>query len=395
MKPEIKQILFRQYITWLLLKYQNEAFEIMLKTEIVSVNIFLNEIISEIENTKGEQGLLKENFLEYCNQNNKNEEYQTQLLFLYLEKIFSYMPNDKKEINSENYLQGDLKKYYDLFFKIIQEPESCYNKRTILDKIENSWIKKPKIYLYSQVKEHDKALNELFNEAKSNLNFEEIENYCKENIKNKTDIFQIFYKLLSDLVKNNYQNIIDKKIEEIDRLEKKLISSNQENMDESEKKEFNDQILKIKEEINNLNERKKPYEDEMLRLLKEFGSIENFDPLFALNYSNEHINICENNDFFNYLTNVISGYTEERNKYKLTKNLSEMAAIYKEKESMDFKNRYVIIDSEKVCGLCKKKIGNTLFAVYPNLKIYHSRCIKNISIDPITGEDFSKKKFIK
>ena len=38
-------ILFRQYIIWLLLKYQNEAFEIMQKTEIVSVNVFLNEII--------------------------------------------------------------------------------------------------------------------------------------------------------------------------------------------------------------------------------------------------------------------------------------------------------------------------------------------------------------
>ena len=52
LKPEIKQILFRQYIIWLLLKYQNEAFEIMQKTEIVSVNVFLNEILPEIESIK-------------------------------------------------------------------------------------------------------------------------------------------------------------------------------------------------------------------------------------------------------------------------------------------------------------------------------------------------------
>ena len=51
----------------------------MQKTEIVSVNVFLNEILPEIESIKGEQGFLKEKFLEYCNQNNKNEDYQTQL----------------------------------------------------------------------------------------------------------------------------------------------------------------------------------------------------------------------------------------------------------------------------------------------------------------------------
>ena len=395
LKPEIKQILFRQYITWLLLKYQNEAFEIMLKTEIVSVNIFLNEIISEIESTKGEPDSLKEKFLEYCNQNNKNEEYQTQLLILYLNKMFSYMSKDKTNIENENFLQGDLKKYYDLFCKTIKEPDCCYNKKTILENIENSWLKKPKIYLYSQLKEHDKALNELFAEAKLNHNFEEIEKYCKENLESKPSIFQNFFKLLSDLVKNDYQDNIDKILEEIDKIEKKLISSTQENMTESQKKEYNEQILKLKGDIKNLDELKKPYEDEMLRILKNYGSIQNLDPLFALNYANERINICENNDFFNYLTNVITEFTEERNKYKITKNLSEVSAFYKEKEALNYKNKYVLIDSNKICGVCKKKIGNTVFVVYPDLKIYHSRCVKNICIDPITGVDFSKKKCMK
>ena len=392
---ETKQNLFRQYISWLLLKHQNEAFEVMLKTEIVNVKIFLDEIIPEIEKSKGESGFLKEKFLEYCNQMNKNEEYQTQLLILYANKIFSYMAKDKKDIDNENVLQGDLKKYYDLFLKIIEEPDCCYNKRTILDYIENSWMKKPKIYLYSKLKEHDKALNLLFNEAKISHNFEEIEKYCEKNKETQDNIFQIFYKLLSDLVKNDYQDIIDKKFEEIDKLEKKLISSTQENMTEEEKNKNNDEMVKLKDEINNLNEMKNPFEEEMLRLLKNYGSIQNLDPLFALNYANEHINVCENNDFFNYLTNVITEFTEERNKFKITKNLSEISALYKETELMDYKKRNVLIDSNKICDLCKKKIGNTHFVIYPDLKVYHSRCIRNISIDPLTGVDFSKKKCLK
>ena len=395
LKPEIKQILFRQYIIWLLLKYQNEAFEIMQKTEIVSVNVFLNEIIPEIENIKEEQGFLKEKFLEYCNQNNKNEDYQTQLLKLYLDKMFNYMPKEKKNIDKENFLEGDLKKYYDMFVKIIKEPDCCYNKKEILEQIENSWLKEPKIYLYSQLGEHDKALNELFNESKLNHNFEEIEKYCQDNMKSNPNIFQNFYKLISELIKNDYQDKIDKILGEIDKIEKKLISSTQENMTESEKKEYNEQILKFKEEIKNLEEKKKPLEDEMLRILKNYGSINNLDPLYTLNYANEHINVCENNEFFNYLTNIITEITEERNKYKITKNLSQISSFYKEKETMDLKKRYVIVDSNKICALCKKKIGNTIFVIYPNLKIYHSRCIKNLSIDPITGVDFSKKKCIK
>ena len=387
-----KQNLFKQYIKWLLLKYQNEAFEVALKTEIVDIKSFMDEIIPEIEKSNGEIGIFKEKFLEYCNQYNKNEDYQTQLLLLYIDKMFLYIPKDKKEVKEEDLLQGNLKKYYDIFLKTIKEPDSYYNKRIILEYIENSWLKEPKIFLYSQLKEHDKALNELFNEAKINHKFDDIEIYCKENTKNKSDIFQIFYKLLSDVVKSECQDIINKNSEEVDKLEKKIIRAKDQNLTESDINECNDQISKLKEEIKNLNEKKKPFEEEMLKILKNYGSIQNLDPIFCLNYINEHINICENDDFFNYLSNVISEYTEERNKYKITKNLSQMSSIYKEKEASDYKKKYVVIDSEKTCSLCKKKIGNTMFVIYPNLKIYHSRCVQNLNVDPITGVDFSKKK---
>ena len=52
------------------------------------------------------------------------------------------------------------------------------------------------------------------------------------------------------------------------------------------------------------------------------------------------------------------------------------------------------IDSDKSCDLCKKKIGSTIFVVYPNMKVYHSKCAPNPNIDPVTGVDFSKKKYV-
>ena len=354
----------------------------------------MDEIIPEVEKIKGESGTLKEKFLEYCNQNNKTENFQTQLLLLYADKMFNYIPKDKTDVNVENDLQGDLKKSYETFLKIIKEPNSCYNKRTILEYIEKSWLKEPKIFLYSQLKEHDLALTELFNNAKLTNKFDDIEKYCKENTKSKPDIFQNFYKLLSDIVKNECQNNIDKNLEEIDKIEKKIIGTSQLQITEMDKKEYNNQIDKLKEEIKKLEAIKKPYEDEMLKLLKVYGTIDNLDPLFALNYTNEHINICENNDFFNYLTNIVTEYTEEGSKYKITKNMTQMGLVFKEKESADFKKKYVTIDSEKTCDLCKKKIGNALFVIYPNLRVYHTKCASNFNVDPITGVDFSKKKYI-
>ena len=389
-----KEDLIRKYIKWLLMKYQKEAFEIIIKIPFISEKIFIEEIIPEIEKNKGKSDILKEKFLEYCNQNNKTEKIQTQLLLLYADKIFKYIPKDKTNINKEADIQGDLKKYYDLFLKIIKEPNSLYNKRTILEYIEKSWLQEPKIYLYSQLNEHDLALNELFNNAKISNKFDDIEKYCKENIKSKPDIFQNLYKLLSDVVRNDCQKNIDKNLEEIEKIEKKLIGTSPEKITENEKIECNNKIDKLRIEIKQLEEFKKPYEEEMLKILKDYGTIDNLDPLFVLNYANEHINLCENNDFFNYLTNVIKEYTEEGNKYKITKNLTEMGLVYKEKEALDFKKRYVTIDSEKICDLCKKKIGNTIFVVYPNLRVYHSKCAVNYNIDPMTGVDFSKKKCI-
>ena len=277
---------------------------------------------------------------------------------------------------------------------IIKDPNSCYNKKKILEYIEKSWLKEATLYLYSQLKEHDKALNELFQNARIGNSFKEIEEYCLANLSSKKDIFQNFYKLLSDIVNNDCQKVIDEDMKAIEAIDMELNNMNKNMKTTGDQNEADKKKAKLKEEIAKMEDLKKPMEAEMLKILREYGSIENLDPLFALNYADEHWNVCGNNDFFNYLSNVIKEYTVEGNKYKIGKNLSEMGLIYKEKEALDYKKKFVTIDSEKTCDLCKKKIGNTIFVVYPNLKVYHVKCSGNPNIDPLTGVDFSKKKFI-
>ena len=388
-----KEKLLREYIKWLLRKYPNDAFEVIIKTELISNKVFMEDIIPEVEKESNlEQGSLKEKFLEYCNENLQSENYQTQLLQLYADKLFVLCPKDA----NPSKLEGDAKKYHDAFMKIIQTPKSCYNKRAILEYIEKSNLKEPRKYLYSQLKEHDKALNELFKEARSTLSFEELEKYCEQNTESKPDIFQSFYKLLSDVVNIDCQRNIDKDNEEIDKINQKMDESKPEYkyLTDTERKEYQAKIEEYKKEIEKLESLKKPYEAEMLRILKNFGSIKNIDPIFALNFANDYWNVCESKEFFNYLMNTVRDYTVEGNKYKIAKNLSEIGLVYKDKEAYEFKKKYVTIDSEKICDLCKKKIGNTIFVVYPNLRVYHSKCATNPNIDPKTGVDFSKKKYV-
>ncbi len=390
-----KETLLRKYIPWLLKKCPGEAFEVILKTELISNKIFMEELIPDVEKdsqNKIEPGSLKEKFLEYCNENQPSENYQTQLLHLYADKLFKLKP--KSEVVNE--LTGDIKKYHDNFMKIIKNPKSCYNKRSILEYIEESWLKEPIKYLYSQLKEHDKALNELFKNARSNLKFDEIENYCKENTKSKPDIFQAFYKLLSDVVNKDCQENIEKNYEEINKINHILDETRPDYkfLTDIEKNQHKKKIQEYKDQIQQFEELKKPYENEMLKILKNYGDIDNIDPIYALNWANDRWNVCENKEFYDYLLNVVKKYTVEGNKYKIAKNLSEMGLVYKEKEAYEYKKKYVTIDSEKTCDLCKKKIGNTIFVVYPNLRVYHSKCAADHSIDPMTGVDFSKKKYV-
>ena len=383
--------LFRKHIKWLLEKYQTEAFEVVIKTELVSSNIFLDDIIPEFSKTRtdGNTEDLKEKFLEYCNENQKNANYQTQLLELYADKMFKLAGVENKEVK----IEGDVKRYYDLFQKIIESEDSVYNKSKILTHIENSWLFKAKIFLYSQLNEHDKALQELFNQAKTTGKYNDIEDFCKQNVYNHHEIFQDFYKLLSKEVQE-CQEIIDKNTEKI--FEKKtLLEKNANDMEINEKTELERDIKKLEEEIKNNEKRKEPFEKEMLNLLEKHGKIDEIDPIKALELANEHWNVCDkNNEFFNYLVGVIKEYTISSNKYKITKSLSEIGLIYKEKEAYEYKKKNVTIDSDKSCDLCKKKIGSTIFVIYPNMKVYHSKCAPNPNIDPMTGVDFSKIKYV-
>ena len=370
-----KERLYKSYIIWLLDKYPEDAFELEKKAELVNAKVFMDEVIPSAKSDN-----LKQKFLEYCNKLQKTELYQTLLLELYIDKLLELTGKDIKPKK----LEGDAKNYYDLSMNIINSEDNLYNKKSIFEHIGNSWFVEAKISMYAQLNEYNKALEELYKEANRTLDFKPLEEFCK-NYNDKVDakLFEIFYRLLSVDVKK-YQDSIEKCKENLNQLKK----------DSEENKSDKSKIEELEKEININEEMKKPLEKEMLEILKTYGTIENIDPLLALELANDHLNICKNLEFFNYLKKTVKDFTTKGNKYKIEKNLSEIGLAYRAKEEYDLKQKYVTIDSDRSCDLCKKKIGSTIFVVYPNLKVYHSKCAPNIHIDPSTGSDLTKQVLI-
>ena len=385
--------LFETYIQWLIIKYPSTAFEVAISSQIIGLDYFLDNIISNIMKENKSSNDLKKDFLEYYNKISPDAHFQTLLLQYYISLLFSSLSENTSKNNV--IMEGTVKKNYDAFMTYLKAPNSVYSKQTIFDKIKNSWLFEAKIYLYSQLNQHDKAINDLFRDAKLEKNFESLRKYCEENKKSKPDIYQTYFKTLKNAY-DDYQSVVDKYNNEIEENNKKInikIEDDIKDITEAEKEELKKINSEKRNEIKKTQEIMKPFENEMLYLMKNI-SIEDLDPKIVLENSVEQWNICDKGVFFDYLKNIIEEYTVLSNKYRISKSLSDKALEYKEMENYQLKKRHVNIDQDTLCALCGKKIGSTVFVFYPNMKIYHSKCATNLNVDPTTGVDFTKKMFI-
>jgi len=48
----------------------------------------------------------------------------------------------------------------------------------------------------------------------------------------------------------------------------------------------------------------------------------------------------------------------------------------------------ICIDRETKCSVCSKRIGDKVFAVYPNGVLCHFKCMQSRHVCPVSGVDF-------
>ena len=371
---------FEQGLKILLKSHYLPAFEILLSNELISIESFL-DILDDID--KNNQGTSKkELFLKLLCEDKKysnysNEKHQTLYLELLLNKLFSevkkeYIPPPKtKDLKEYEGLPNKYKDFKELFTKFTK-----YNKVRLLDLIKDSWMYDIIIYLLTETQKYSEAIQKLVELVKSNhKDFKDIREYCKNNYKNDINIFKEYFTIL----KENYDN---DNIEENDNNKKK----------EEMKQKFKKEMLKILElfisgELLDEEMKKNKNKLELLNLLNPKDILQLIPNDWKLNEPLEENN--KDKTLFNVLRFYLKEYAIINNNYKRLENLSKMDLIYKQLKLYELRDKHVLLDINTSCYLCNKKIqNNTVFLVYPNGHIYHSRCSPDLHIEIKTGRNF-------
>ncbi|MCQ2819425.1 MAG: hypothetical protein MJ252_19355 [archaeon] len=355
--------LFEENIKWLFHFDKKEAFKTLLEYEMLPIDYVLSSIIPDLEKEKGVEKTYREQFLKEVDESPKrNEKYQTYYVELLVDKLFALHSADLPQPPEDKTI---LKMYND-FIENLQSM-TLYNKGTILEKIKGKWMLELELYLYTELGSFSQALQRLLDIGKVEGNFSKVRKFCEENIHREIGIFTELFKLLSSEYNLSKDKMKEKNIYEIEMLN--LLEAFEKNtlLDIKEKNQRNRNLIRTRRfEILNSNE--------IMRLLPSHWKI-----------SNEIV--------YNYLNLVMREAAHLNNKYKLQKNLVKMDLVYRRNELAELKNKSIEIKNETNCCGCGKKIANGIFVIYPNNKIYHSRCAgSNPSVDPLTNVDFSKKK---
>jgi tetratricopeptide (TPR) repeat protein len=81
---------------------------------------------------------------------------------------------------------------------------------------------------------------------------------------------------------------------------------------------------------------------------------------------------------FPFFEKYIRATNRNRNMNLIVKNLLKAEQIQVEEQSMYYRSRFVKITDDRMCPQCNKRIGNSVFAVFPNAVVVHYSCKEKI-----------------
>ncbi|XP_078466273.1 vam6/Vps39-like protein [Lampetra fluviatilis] len=98
------------------------------------------------------------------------------------------------------------------------------------------------------------------------------------------------------------------------------------------------------------------------------------DTTQALNLLPANVQICQVQEF---LLRVLEEKAESRRSYQILKSLQLSEHLRVQEQRIFYESVKCVITEEKLCRVCKKKIGSSAFARYPSGVLVHYFCCKN------------------
>ncbi len=92
----------------------------------------------------------------------------------------------------------------------------------------------------------------------------------------------------------------------------------------------------------------------------------------------------------NLLSSIFDQTLTVEENIEIQKNLSKMERQTKQYELNELKSAYIVIAEENECKVCKRKLKPNNIRIYPHGCVYHQRCAKDASEDPMTRQRFDQ-----
>ena len=227
------------------------------------------------------------------------------------------------------------------------------------------------IYLLSESKKNDEAIQLLINLVKSNVkSFEDIREFCKVNYSKDIEVFKKYFKKLRE----QYDSKDNQEIKSMFKKEMLKIID-----------------LFISGELLDKEEAKKKTKLELINILNPKEIISLIPSDWKLNEPLDETQKDKENckTIFNLMHFYLKEYSILTNNYKRLENLAKMDLTYKQKQLFELRDRHVTLDVNSCCYLCGKKIvNNTQLLIYPNGHIYHAKCSPDLCLEIKTGKNF-------
>ena len=360
--------LFEKGIKILLKNHSNIAFDIILYNELIGIDDVLMKILPESEDVD----LInkREMFLKViCNDKNySNGKYQILYIELLIKKLFAQVEN--KDIPKNKDEEKKFPKEYEELKEVVKKFDK-FDPAPILALVQNTWMYDIELYILSDAKKNDEAIQLLINLVKSNVkSFEDIREFCKINYSIDIDIFRKYFKKLRE------------QYDDKDNQETKAM--------------FKKEMLKIIDlfisgELLDKEEVKKKTKLELINILNPKEIISLIPSDWKLNEPLDDTQKDKENckTIFNLMHFYLKEYSILTNNYKRLENLAKMDLTYKQKQLFELRDKHVTLDVTSCCYLCGKKIvNNTQLLIYPNGHIYHAKCSPDLSLEIKTGKNF-------
>jgi len=88
---------------------------------------------------------------------------------------------------------------------------------------------------------------------------------------------------------------------------------------------------------------------------------------------------------------VLRDNTSTRRNNQIIKNLLRSENLTIREQLIRLRSRFTKISEDRMCPVCNKRLGSSVFALYPNGVVVHFICCKNKTIDPITGQKITEE----